>query len=667
MATISLALIIKDVEKTIDRCLSDFSQVADEIIIVDTGSTDNSKEIVKKYTDKIYDFKWIDDFSAARNFSFSKCTKDFILWVDGDDYAHPEDLQKIREIDYSDKEVILIDYIYAHDEFGNNKLVVPRERILKRSLNPKWQGEIHEVIPLSIGRNYKASGIKTHHNKQHGTSERNLAILERIVEKNPSTRNIYYLAKEYLDFGRHDESIHYFQEFIKRPDAYWEDIYYSHFKMALCYLNKDNEAKFKEHIFESIKIEERWAEPYYHLGLFYMNRKQWDKAIHWYKLASNVKRPAGLLTSYQPEYYTWLPKLNLCVCYNAIGDLEKAYECNKEVLKYRPKDIRALNNEKILSEGIKKKKKLKDGQGKKLNLGSGGKRIGDYVNVDLFEDPNVDEIFEFDDIPYKDGTIGGIYSEHALEHVPFKRAEKALKEWCRVLQPGAELELYMPDFEICCQKYIEAPLEDSHFLNTRAWFKFTIYGIQESQGGEPDEAQIHQCGFSKEEIHIVVERCGFKVISVENYGGPGQKPDYGTPSMFIKAVKATSILKIGWVSTENWIAAQTRIRVLKMNEWLRSHGYISSVISMDDAIKGDYDLIIIGKKFSEDIYEGTKKLKELKKKVYCDLCEDIIDWAWVNEILELCDKVICCSNTLADRVRPINSNVAIIEDAWEDK
>ena len=74
MITISLCMIVKNEEKVLARCLDSIADLMDEIIIVDTGSSDNTKEIAKKYTDKIYDFTWIDDFSAARNFAFSKAT-----------------------------------------------------------------------------------------------------------------------------------------------------------------------------------------------------------------------------------------------------------------------------------------------------------------------------------------------------------------------------------------------------------------------------------------------------------------------------------------------------------------------------------------------------------------------------------------------------------------
>lgn len=82
MATVSLCMIVKNEERVLARCLESVRECMDEIIIVDTGSSDATKEIAARYTDKIYDFEWIDDFAAARNFSFSKASMDFAMWLD---------------------------------------------------------------------------------------------------------------------------------------------------------------------------------------------------------------------------------------------------------------------------------------------------------------------------------------------------------------------------------------------------------------------------------------------------------------------------------------------------------------------------------------------------------------------------------------------------------
>ncbi len=71
MVTISICMIVKNEESVLERCLSTVRGIADELIIVDTGSTDGTKEIARKFTEQVYDFVWCDDFSKARNFSFS--------------------------------------------------------------------------------------------------------------------------------------------------------------------------------------------------------------------------------------------------------------------------------------------------------------------------------------------------------------------------------------------------------------------------------------------------------------------------------------------------------------------------------------------------------------------------------------------------------------------
>ena len=85
MITISLCMIVKNEEDVLGRCLEGVKDIVDEIIIVDTGSCDTTKEIASKYTEKLYEFPWIGDFSAARNYSFSKATMEYIMWLDADD------------------------------------------------------------------------------------------------------------------------------------------------------------------------------------------------------------------------------------------------------------------------------------------------------------------------------------------------------------------------------------------------------------------------------------------------------------------------------------------------------------------------------------------------------------------------------------------------------
>src|ERR1039458_754836 len=94
--SLSVCLITKDEETNIARALRSVKKVADEIVVADTGSTDNTLRIAGDFGAKIFNFVWIDDFSAARNFSISHATKDWILWLDADEELLPESRDELR-------------------------------------------------------------------------------------------------------------------------------------------------------------------------------------------------------------------------------------------------------------------------------------------------------------------------------------------------------------------------------------------------------------------------------------------------------------------------------------------------------------------------------------------------------------------------------------------
>ena len=114
-------MIVKDEEDVLARCLKSVSPAVDEIIIVDTGSTDSTKKIASAFTDNVYDFKWRDDFSAARNFAFSKATCQYLMWLDADDVISPENLNKLISLKQTlspDTDMVYMKYDVAFDNGG---------------------------------------------------------------------------------------------------------------------------------------------------------------------------------------------------------------------------------------------------------------------------------------------------------------------------------------------------------------------------------------------------------------------------------------------------------------------------------------------------------------------------------------------------------------------
>ena len=97
MPLISLCMIVRNEEAVLGRCLDSVADLVDEIILVDTGSTDNTKAVAAEYAAKIYDFPWCDDFSAARNYAVSQAVGDYWLWLDADDVIEGENHEKLRK------------------------------------------------------------------------------------------------------------------------------------------------------------------------------------------------------------------------------------------------------------------------------------------------------------------------------------------------------------------------------------------------------------------------------------------------------------------------------------------------------------------------------------------------------------------------------------------
>lgn len=116
---ISLCMIVKDEEKVLGRCLQSVQDIVDQIIIVDTGSIDKTKDIAKEYNAEIYEFQWVDDFSKARNYAFSKAKEDFILWLDADDVIMETDARKLQHLKENldaNVDAVSMNYVLTEDE-----------------------------------------------------------------------------------------------------------------------------------------------------------------------------------------------------------------------------------------------------------------------------------------------------------------------------------------------------------------------------------------------------------------------------------------------------------------------------------------------------------------------------------------------------------------------
>lgn len=152
MITISLCMIVKNEEKILERCLRSVADLVDEIIIADTGSTDSTKEIAGRFTEHVYDFCWTDDFSAARNYVFSKATMEYIYSADADEVLSGENRERFRILKESLlPEIEIVQMKYANQlQFGTvyNYDEEYRPKLFKRKRDFVWEAPIHETVRL---------------------------------------------------------------------------------------------------------------------------------------------------------------------------------------------------------------------------------------------------------------------------------------------------------------------------------------------------------------------------------------------------------------------------------------------------------------------------------------------------------------------------------------
>jgi len=354
-------MIVKNEEMVLERCLSSAGFFVDEIIIVDTGSKDKTKKIARKFTDKIYDFKWVDDFSKARNFAFSKATKDFILWLDADDIIE-ENKDKFLQLKKSltkENDVVMLKYNIAFDADNNPTFSYYRERIVKNDRGFFWVDPVHEF--MSIKGNIEYSNLSISHRKtSDAPSKRNLKIYEKLIknETKLSPRQKFYYSRELMYNGFYKKAIKSFNDYLDNYNGWVENNIEACANLSFCFDKINDQQNALYSLFKSFVFDEPRAENLCKVGDFFFNRNNFKQAIYWYELATrcgiNLKSGAFVLT----DYYKYIPYLQLCVCYSKQNEMKKAEEYNNLALEIKPYSKEALHNkaffedEKIKGEKI---------------------------------------------------------------------------------------------------------------------------------------------------------------------------------------------------------------------------------------------------------------------------------------------------------------------------
>ncbi|MBR1736472.1 MAG: glycosyltransferase [Firmicutes bacterium] len=349
---ISVCMIIKNEEKFLERCLREVKKTGWEIVAVDTGSTDKSVEIAKKYTDKVYFFEWVNDFSAARNFSSEKAENDIVLMIDADEFITGFDKKKVEE--QISKNKGKVGCIYRKNSYMQNGEMMSEiesiSRIYDRRLY-EFKGKIHEQVERKDGKKKEFYDVEIYTDHigydeneidKAKKAERNIKMLLKEIEDNGDDPYMYYqLGKSCYMIKEYEKALEYFAKGISMtPDPQLEYVQ----NMVECYgytLINCEEYEAAMQIIDMYDIFAKSADYMFLAGLVLMNNGKLKEAIEEFEKAKKCKKYRGVgVNSYLADY-------NIGVIYECMGNIKKA-----------EKHYKLCGDYKRAEEGLKRIKRL---------------------------------------------------------------------------------------------------------------------------------------------------------------------------------------------------------------------------------------------------------------------------------------------------------------------
>mgnify|MGYP002510877863 CR=1 FL=1 len=339
MVTVSLCMIVKNEERILARCLDSIADLMDEIIVVDTGSTDATREIAAKYTDKIYDFIWVDDFAAARNFAFSKAGMEYIYSADADEVLDEENREAFRRLKMTLlPEIDIVQMYYANQLLNGTIYNYDRElrpKLFRRLRTFRWQGAIHEQVGLTPV--IYDSDIEICHLPEANHKDRDLAAFARRIAAGdrPDKRlhNIY--AKELFISGE-DEDFAAARDFFRAscadPDRSVDEI-----KEAACVAARaarlcgDGE-DFLKYALKAVACE-GCAEICCELGEYFLDKGDTGEAMVWFYNGAYETEPVLNIRCGGD-----LPLMGLARCCRRAGSEEQAAQYERLAKEWKVPD-----------------------------------------------------------------------------------------------------------------------------------------------------------------------------------------------------------------------------------------------------------------------------------------------------------------------------------------
>lgn len=355
---ISVCIIAKNEELVIERILHCAKQFADEIIVVDTGSTDATKNIAQQNGCRIFDFEWCDDFSKARNFAFSKARYDYMMWLDADDYITSDNIEKIIALKARTTlaDVYFMKYATAFDGRNQPTFCFMRERLVRNLPTYYFSDPIHEAITPS-GKIEYTDIIIEHRKIKPSDPLRNLKIFEKLRDQDYkfTPRMQFYYANELFYNDKFTTAIETYNRFLSQPNTFIENRIQACLNRAKCYYKLSQLENALTSLYQSFVYDTPRSEVLCELSLYLIREERYREALYWLNLAiqkPNINSGAFIL----PECYDFIPYYNSAICYHRLGDNKNAKKYALKACKANPLSPEAHYNYKYFSDLVKKEK-----------------------------------------------------------------------------------------------------------------------------------------------------------------------------------------------------------------------------------------------------------------------------------------------------------------------
>ena len=289
---ISAAMIVKDEESMLAECIESFREAVDEIVIVDTGSTDRTVDIAKEYRVKLYHYKWKDDFSAARNYSISKATGDWVMIIDADERIAREDIPKIRSAKWQEEYDAVCFTVFSSlpGQLGDanfGKHYSPR--LFKNRPDIYYYGIVHNL--LNVPDKIAVSEIKNYHlgydldkEKMQKKFERSITLLLKQLEEHPDDAFVLMnTAQMFLSRNHSEEAERYAKECVRLLEEDPKDqehlLLMGLYQLSLVYLRRQDFKECEKYCMKALDRKENYIDPMLNLGICYFQSQDYDKAM----------------------------------------------------------------------------------------------------------------------------------------------------------------------------------------------------------------------------------------------------------------------------------------------------------------------------------------------------------------------------------------------------